>query len=449
MPLINLKKKLKHFDQVNKLAIDSSTALFWLRRDLRLQDNAGLYHALKENTNVIPIFIFDIVILEKLEDKTDRRVQFIHQSLTELQQQLIELGSSLLVFHGNPVEIFQTLQPKAIYTNHDYEPYAQLRDSKIKAILEKKSVPFHTFKDQVIFEKDEVLKDDGRPYTVFTPYSRKWKSNLTDLHLKKYPSEKYFSSFKKIKPTTLPTLPELGFEETLTAFPERVIKQAIIEKYDTQRNFPAIAGTTKLSVHLRFGTVSIRNLARIAQNKNEVWFNELIWRDFYQMILWHFPTVVTQAFKPAYDRIEWRNDLKEFELWRQGNTGYPIVDAGMRELNTTGFMHNRVRMIVASFLTKHLLIDWRWGEAYFAQKLLDFDLAANNGGWQWAAGSGCDAAPYFRVFNPTLQTEKFDSELVYVKKWVPELNTKEYRKPMVDHAFARERALKVYKEGLG
>jgi len=440
---------LKRFIQKNSTVIDSSSTIFWFRRDLRLQDNAGLFHALKENKDVVPIFIFDTTILDKLEDKDDRRVEFIHNSLTVMQQLLEELGSSMIVFHGDPIAIFKSLKPKAVYTNHDYEPYARQRDEVIKNILVEKGSEFQTFKDQVIFEKDEVTKDDGKPYTIFTPYSRKWKSLITPAHLKSYPTESHFESFKKIKALPLPSLADIGFESTGISFPERKIKQSIVEKYDQQRNFPAIEGTTKLSVHLRFGTVSIRKLAQLAQKKNEIWLNELIWRDFYHMILWHFPEVETKSFKPAYDKIEWRNNEKEFDAWCEGKTGYPIVDAGMHELNVTGFMHNRVRMIVASFLTKHLLIDWRWGEAYFAKKLLDFDLAANNGGWQWAAGSGCDAAPYFRVFNPALQTEKFDPESEYIKKWVPEFGTEKYLKPIVDHKLARERVLKVYKEALG
>jgi len=439
---------LKRFIQKNSTVIDSSSTIFWFRRDLRLQDNAGLFHALKENKDVVPIFIFDTTILDKLEDKDDRRVEFIHNSLTVMQQQLEELGSSMIVFHGDPIAIFKSLKPKAVYTNHDYEPYARQRDEVIKNILVDKGSEFQTFKDQVIFEKDEVTKNDGKPYTIFTPYSRKWKSLITPAHLKSYPTESHFESFKKIKAVPLPSLADIGFESTGLPFPERVIRQSIVEKYDQQRNFPAIEGTTKLSVHLRFGTVSIRKLAQLAQKKNEIWLNELIWRDFYHMILWHFPEVETKSFKPAYDKIEWRNNEKEFDAWCEGKTGYPIVDAGMHELNVTGFMHNRVRMIVASFLTKHLLIDWRWGEAYFAKKLLDFDLAANNGGWQWAAGSGCDAAPYFRVFNPALQTEKFDPESEYIKKWVPEFGTEKYPKPIVDHKLARERVLKVYKEAL-
>ena len=429
-------------------SISPTTTLFWFRRDLRLQDNAGLHHALKENEEVLPLFIFDTEILDKLEDKTDLRVTFIHQSLALIQKQLEEIGSSLLVLHGNPVEIFKNLNPKAVYTNHDYEPYAQNRDEQVKKILASKGVVFKTFKDKVIFEKEEVIKDDGKPYTIFTPYSKKWKSNLEEATFKSFDNEKYFSHFLKTEPLLLPPLQEIGFTGSAVQFPERLVKKSIIEQYDKQRNFPAIAGTTKLSVHLRFGTVSIRTLAQVAIQKNETWLNELIWRDFYHMILWHFPQVATHAFKPAYDKIQWRNNEKEFAAWCEGKTGYPIVDAGMRELNTTGFMHNRVRMITASFLTKHLLIDWRWGEAYFAKKLLDFDLAANNGGWQWAASSGCDAAPYFRVFNPQLQTEKFDPKLEYIKKWVPEFGTSAYPQPIVEHKLARERVLKVYKEAL-
>jgi deoxyribodipyrimidine photo-lyase len=443
-----LKKKLKPYENPKVELLDGA-CLVWLRRDLRLSDNAALYHALKKNKNVVCVFIFDAIILDKLEDKADARVEFIADTLKHLQVQLEELGTSLFVYHGKPVEFYKSVSPSAVYTNHDYEPYARQRDESIQKILAQKGIGFHTFKDQVIFEKEEVVKDDGKPYTVFTPYSRKWKALLKPFYLKSYPTEKYFTSFKKLKPLPPPTTEEIGFHQTGIEFPERVIKQSIIDKYDVQRNFPAIAGTTKLSVHLRFGTVSIRKLAVVAKKKNEAWLNELIWRDFYHMILWHFPRVETKAFKPAYDKIEWRNNAQEFKAWCEGKTGYPIVDAGMRELNTTGFMHNRVRMIVASFLTKHLLIDWRWGEAYFAKKLLDFDLAANNGGWQWAASSGCDAAPYFRVFNPELQTEKFDPDLKYIKRWVPEVETNAYPKPIVEHKVARDRVLKVYKEALG
>lgn len=434
--------------QLNTI-VDKSTVLFWLRRDLRLTDNAALYHALKENVNVLPVFIFDTEILDKLDDPADARVTFIHQSLAHLKAELEQHGSSLLVLHGNPIEIYKTLEPKAVYTNHDYEPYARERDNTVHNLLHLKGVIFKTFKDQVIFEKDEVLKDDGHPYTVYTPYSKKWKALCNNFYLKPYPVEKYLVNLKKTGPLPFPQLTDIGFKPASITFPERIIHTSVIANYHKTRDYPGVNGTSRLSVHLRFGTVSIRQLTRIAFSKNEKWLNELIWREFYHMILWHFPHVINKAFKPEYDRIPWRNDPDEFQAWCQGRTGYPIVDAGMRELNATGYMHNRVRMITASFLTKHLLIDWRWGEAYFAKKLLDFDLAANNGGWQWAAGSGCDAAPYFRIFNPILQTQKFDPQMVYIRKWVPELNTPEYPKPIVEHNFARERALKVYSEALG
>lgn len=428
-------------------AVEGDVALVWLRRDLRLADNAALYYALRENSKVLPLFIFDKVILDNLEDRDDARVTFIHQSIEGIKTELEALGSSILVLHGDPIEIFRKLKPAAVYTNHDYEPYAVRRDETVKGILEAKGARFKTYKDQVIFDKDEVLKDDGSPYTVFTPYSRKWKAKVNEFYTRSYPTKKYFKSFLKTSPLLMPSLKDLGFVASEIELPPRVISQSIIERYDKIRDFPAIKSTTRLSVHLRFGTVSIRQLVRIAQEKNGTWLNELIWREFYQMILWHFPRV-ERAFKPAYDRIEWRNDKEEFIKWCEGKTGYPIVDAGMRELNATGFMHNRVRMIVASFLTKHLLIDWRWGEAYFARKLLDFDLASNNGGWQWASSSGCDAAPYFRVFNPYLQTDKFDPDKKYIKKWVPEAETAEYPAPIVNHQMARERVLKAYSSAL-
>jgi deoxyribodipyrimidine photo-lyase len=425
----------------------------WFRRDLRLHDNAALYHALKNDLPVVPVFIFDKSILDQLEEKNDRRVEFIHDTITQMQQQLENMASGMEVYYGYPADVFQKLLVKysmdKVFTNHDYEPYAQQRDTAIQKQLNDAGVSFHTYKDHVIFEKDEVLKDDGKPYTVFTPYSRKWKAKLSKFFLKSYPTEKYTSNFFKQAPVTIPSLNEMGFEAAGLLFPSIEAKKEIIKKYTEQRNFPAINGTSRLGVHLRFGTISIRELARNAEKMNETFLNELIWRDFYHMILWHFPQVGKgKAFKNEYDFIEWRNDEKEFQKWCEGLTGYPIVDAGMRELNATGFMHNRVRMIVASFLTKHLLIDWRWGEAYFAKKLLDFDLAANNGGWQWAAGSGCDAAPYFRIFNPYLQTQKFDPKLEYVRKWVPEFEGFDYVQPIVQHEFARKRCLEVYSKAL-
>jgi deoxyribodipyrimidine photo-lyase len=431
----------------NKL-IDHNTTLFWFRRDLRVDDNAGLYRALKLHKNVLPIFIFDTVIVEQLDDPYDRRVDFIYESILTLKQELEDSGSSLMVLYGDPVKLFRKLTPARVFTNHDYEPYATTRDEKVKKILETKGCSFFSYKDQVIFEKSEVVKDNEEPYSIFTPYSRKWKAKLNSFYQRSYPTAKYLGNLKKTKALSMPSLEDIGFKKSAGHFPPRVIKQSVIANYHKQRDYPALHGTTRLSVHLRFGTVSIRKLVQIANKKNQAWLNELIWRDFYHMILWHFPHVVTQSFKPAYDHIEWRNDEKEFEAWCKGKTGYPIVDAGMRELNETGFMHNRVRMITASFLTKHLLIDWRWGEAYFAKKLLDYDLAANNGGWQWAAGSGCDAAPYFRVFNPELQTKRFDPDHKYIKQWVPEFETHDYPKPIVNHKFARERVLQVYKAAL-
>jgi deoxyribodipyrimidine photo-lyase len=439
-----------NLDLASKL-IKKDTTVFWFRRDLRLEDNAGLSHALQSGSKVLCLFIFDSVILEKLEDTKDRRVNFIYQSLLMLKQQLEAAGSTLIMLYGNPIDIYKKINPKAVYTNHDYEPYAKKRDEHVSKVLGANGIPFKSFKDQVIFEKNEVTKDDGTPYTIFTPYSKRWKLKLTDAPIKSYPSEKNLSQLVKInRSIPVPTLKDLGFEETVIE-PEignRIIETSIIKNYHNTRNFPDIKGTTRLSVHLRFGTVSIRKFATIAFKENQTWLNELIWRDFYQMILFQFPDIETQSFKPAYDRIQWRNNEKEFEAWCEGRTGYPIVDAGMRELTSTGFMHNRVRMITASFLAKHLLIDWRWGEAYFAKKLLDYDMAANNGGWQWAAGTGCDAAPYFRVFNPELQTEKFDPELKYIKHWIPEFDTSDYPQPIVEHRFARDRAIKTYRAAL-
>lgn len=426
--------------------------IFWFRRDLRLRDNAALYHALKDGSPVVPVFIFDRNILDELEDKNDRRVEFIHLALQDIQQQLLKIDSSLDIRYGNPLVIYKELLKeyniKKVFTNHDYEPYAKQRDSEILQLLNEHGVSFHTYKDQVIFEKDEVLKDDGKPYTIFTPYSRKWKAALKEYHLKAYPVKKYLANFFKQPGKRIISLEEMGFVPAGLPFPGKEWMGQVIRHYKEQRDIPSVQGTSRLSVHLRFGTISIRELADEAGALNETFLNELIWRDFYHMILWHFPRVVGHAFKTEYDKIRWRNNEKEFEAWCNGITGYPIVDAGMRELNQTGFMHNRVRMIVASFLTKHLLIDWRWGEAYFAKKLLDFDLAANNGGWQWAAGSGCDAAPYFRVFNPYLQTKKFDPELKYVRKWVPEFEELTYPQPIVAHEVARKRCLETYAAAL-
>lgn len=433
------------------MANNSTVNIHWFRRDLRLDDNASLYHALKSNHPVLSIFIFDKNILDKLEDKSDSRVAFIHQTLSEIKTKLEKLGSTLLIKYGTPdecwKEILEEFNIDTVFTNHDYEPYAKQRDEAIEKFLSTKNIAFKTFKDQVIFEKDEVLKDDGKPYTVYTPFSRKWMAKLNAFYLKSYPTEKYFSNLYKSteKYNELISLKKMGFNDSDSNFPKNIVSDVILKNYSDTRDIPSVDGTSKLGLHLRFGTVSIRKLAAHAHPISFSWLNELCWREFYMMIIWHFPHVVKGSFKPIYDNIQWRNNEEEFKRWCEGKTGYPIVDAGMRELNATGYMHNRVRMIVASFLTKHLLIDWRWGEAYFAQKLLDFELASNNGGWQWAAGSGCDAAPYFRIFNPYEQTRKFDPDFKYIRKWVPEFEDFSYPQPLVDHKIARERCLSTYK----
>ena len=433
-------------------SITQKISLFWFRRDLRLDDNCGLFKALNGGCPVLPIFIFDTEILSKLEDKADRRVDFIHRCIGNLQTQLNSRGSTLHVLHSDPAtafrELIATYPVAAVYTNHDYEPEAIKRDEQIRIMLAASGIPLYTFKDQVIFEQNEILKDNGTPYTVFTPYSRKWKEKLSLTQLPQYDTEKHFQNFVRLSPIAIPSLADIGFlpADLKQSLPE--LNRTIAIDYDKTRDFPALTGTTRLSVHLRFGTISIRKLVKEVTSLNPILLNELIWREFYMMILYLFPHVAEHSFKPQYDRIMWRNNEAEFRLWCEGRTGYPIVDAGMRELNLTGYMHNRVRMITASFLTKHLLIDWRWGAHYFATKLLDYDLAANNGGWQWAAGSGCDAAPYFRVFNPSLQTAKFDPKLEYVRRWVPEVDELTYPQPMVVHELARKRCLETYKRFL-
>ncbi|WP_346238202.1 cryptochrome/photolyase family protein [Niabella insulamsoli] len=427
-------------------------SIFWFRRDLRLDDNAGLYHALKSGHPLQLVFIFDTNILDELEDPCDQRVVFIHRSLEVMQERLTALGATLDVRFGKPEKVFEELKKDyniaAVFLNHDYEPYARQRDNAIYLLFKKENIEVTGFKDQVIFEKKEIVKDDGQPYHVFTPYYRKWMSCLSDFYLKSYPCKTYFKYFHKQQPLPIPTLKKMGFQAANAGFPSKSASADLIKNYDKTRDLPAVRGTTRLGVHLRFGTISVRKLATQAKELNAVYLKELVWREFYQMILFHHPHIVTQSFKKEYDAIQWRNNEKDFDAWCKGETGYPIVDAGMRELNETGFMHNRVRMITASFLTKHLLIDWRWGEAYFAKKLLDYDLASNNGGWQWAAGSGCDAAPYFRIFNPYLQTKKFDPELKYIKKWVPEVESNNYRAPIVAHELARERCLATFKKAL-
>ncbi|MEJ5056291.1 cryptochrome/photolyase family protein [Sphingobacterium sp. MYb382] len=428
----------------------SKVTLFWFRRDLRLEDNVGLQQALQSGFPVLPLFIFDTDILHQLEDKKDRRVDYIHQALSLMNDALKAHGSAISFFHDSPSVVFEALceqyDVQAVYCNRDYEPTAIQRDTLAFNFFKTKEIPFKAFKDQVIFDKSSIVKADGKPYTVYTPYARRWKENLQPSDLKA--AEPDFTQLLPLSFVEIPTLESLGFEKTAIRFSKPTLDLGKIADYDKHRDFPAMEKTTELGIALRFGTISVRKCVTFAQQHNQTWLSELIWREFFMQILYHFPQVVQQSFKVKYDAIVWRNDEADFQRWCDGNTGYPIVDAGMRQLNTTGFMHNRVRMIVASFLCKHLLIDWRWGEAYFAAKLDDYDLSANNGNWQWAAGSGCDAAPYFRVFNPTLQTVKFDKDLAYVRKWVPELDTFDYPQPMVEHAYARERALATYGRAL-
>jgi deoxyribodipyrimidine photo-lyase len=438
--------------------------IFWHRRDLRLSDNAGLYRALKAGRPVLPIFIFDSEILSKLPTE-DGRVVFIHDSLTALAEAYREHGSDLRVFYGKPLKVWQEIKKEydlaAVYTNRDYEPYAKVRDLAVKELLAEDGIEFHDFKDHIIFESHEVPKNTGGPYTVYTPFWRKWKFIMESrmvpfeggeisYYLKPYPTEKYLSNLLKVKVVNaIPTLEEMGFKKIEPDIPSKEVARKIIRNYKETRDIPGIKGTSELGVHFRHGTISIRDKARKALGLNETYLKELVWRDFYSNILQAFPQVVDGPFRPEYQNIPWENDEKQFKAWCEGKTGVPIVDAGMRQLNESGWMHNRVRMIVASYLTKHLLIDWSWGENYFAEKLLDYDLASNNGGWQWAAGCGTDAQPYFRIFNYESQQKKFDPEYKYVKRWVPEFGTPDYpAEPLVEHKWGRERALRVYKEAL-
>ncbi len=427
--------------------------IFWFRRDLRLHDNVGLYHALKSDLPVVPIFIFDSEILDKLA-KNDARLNFIHDTLQNMNKQLQDKhGSSIAMFHGKPLEVYTKLledyEIDTVYTNHDYEPYATERDTELSSFLESKGVQLKTFKDQVIFEKDEIVKNDGNPYVVYTPYMRKWKEKFKETDFRFYPSEDLLDNIVSEKNLPNLSLSDIGFEESTQKVLPFTVNSQLIQEYEATRNFPAKDATSRLGPHLRFGTVSVRKMIEKAiAEENEIFWQELIWREFFMQILWHFPHTMDKAFKPKYDRIQWRNNEEEFKLWCEGKTGYPLVDAGMRQLNETGFMHNRVRMLVGSFLCKHLLIDWRWGEAYFAEKLHDYEMASNVGNWQWVAGSGVDASPYFRIFNPTSQIQKFDKGLDYIKKWVPDFQELTYPQPIVDHKMARERCLMVYKSAL-
>ncbi|HEX8268868.1 MAG TPA: deoxyribodipyrimidine photo-lyase [Flavobacterium sp.] len=426
--------------------------IFWFRRDLRLEDNTALIHALESKIKVLPIFIFDPNIISELPSD-DARVTFIHRLLENLNRQLAAFGTSVAVFYEKPVDVFKSLatelQITSVFANKDHEPYAQNRDASITEYLSKSGIQLLLFKDHVIFEENEIVKDDGSPYVVFTPFSRRWKAKYTEITLKTSQRVLSANDFAAHSYPFL-SLPDIGFKESSIKVADFNASEELLANYEATRNFPGLNKTSRLSPHLRFGSVSIRTIVALAYaNKMESFVNELIWREFFIQILWHFPQTVSRSFRPKYDRIKWRNDEIEFKKWCEGQTGYPIVDAGMRELNATGFMQNRVRMIVASFLCKHLLIDWRWGEAYFALKLLDYEQASNVGNWQWAAGSGVDAAPYFRIFNPSEQVKKFDKDLVYIRKWVPELEEFSYPEPIVDHKEARERCLRVYKEALG
>ena len=429
--------------------------IFWFRRDLRLDDNVGFFEALKGNLPVLPIFIFDKKILDKLPED-DARVTFIFDTLQTMRSTIQENhNSSLAMYYSNPQKVFEELTADydidTVYTNRDYEPYAKERDEAVQTLLSKSDISFKRYKDQVIFEKDEIVKNDGNPYVVYTPYKNKWKENFDeDRDLKMHYTSQDLNNLIKNKRLPNVTLSDMGFKTAAIKVPDYTVTPTLIDNYEDTRNFPAIEnGTSRLGPHLRFGTVSVRKMMRKAiAEENEIFWSELIWREFFMQILYHFPHTKEKAFRPKYDRIVWRNNEAEFKKWCDGMTGYAFVDAGMRELNTTGFMHNRVRMLVASFLCKHLLIDWRWGEAYFAEKLLDYDMSANVGNWQWAAGSGVDAAPYFRIFNPMTQIDKFDKQKEYINKWVPELQELTYPEKMVDHKMARERCLKTYKEAV-
>ena len=427
--------------------------IFWFRRDLRLEDNHGLFKALQSKQSVLPIFIFDSDILDKLPED-DARVNFIFDTLLSMKEYLKEeYHSDIACFYGKPLEVFKklvnTYSIESVFTNHDYEPYATNRDGIIKEFLLTKNISFQTFKDQVIFEKNDIVKSDGKPYVVYTPYMKQWKNLFNNKQLKKYDSESNLSRLAKHINVVDCDLSEMGFKKSFQKIKNYTLTPQLIQTYEATRNFPSKDSTSRLGPHLRFGTTSIRNIVRRAvKEENEIFWQELIWREFFMQILWHFPYTATESFKPKYDRIVWRNNETEFKAWCDGKTGYPLVDAGMRQLNKTGFMHNRVRMLVGSFLCKHLLIDWRWGEAYFAEKLHDYEMASNIGNWQWVAGSGVDAAPYFRIFNPTTQIDKFDKKLEYIKKWVPDFQELSYPAPIVDHKMARERCLKTYKEAL-
>ena len=428
-----------------------SQSIFWFRRDLRFIDNHGLFKALTQSKIVNPIFIFDENITKKL-DTNDHRLAFIKSQLNNLDKELIKFNSSLNIYYGSPIKIFEKIINEnsidAVFWNKDYEPYAIKRDKEIEKLLKSNNIKSFNFKDQVIFEEREVVKNDGSPYVVYTPYSKKWIEKFSNKDVKHFKSETFLSKIKRLKKLNTNTK-TFDINESNIKPPKVNFNNDIINNYERDRNTPETDGTSKLGLHLRFGTKSIRSLVKKSNlSENKTFLKELIWREFFMQILWHFPETTTQCFKSKYEKIKWRNNMDEFNAWCEGKTGYPIVDAGMRELNETGFMHNRVRMITASFLCKHLLIDWRIGEKYFASKLFDYEQSSNIGNWQWVAGCGVDASPYFRIFNPYEQQKKFDKEKVYIKKWISEYETTKYPQEIVNHKLARERCLKAYKKAV-
>jgi len=427
-------------------------SIFWFRRDLRINDNKGFFEALNGKNKVIPIFIYDSKIIDKLH-KDDHRLTFIQNALGGINNAMKRNRCTLGIYRGSPEAVFEKIirefPIEKVIANRDYEPYAMERDEAIKQLLKAQDIDFITYKDQVIFERNEVVKDDGTPYKVYTPYSRKWLAKYQAEGLEHFPSEDLLDNIYNENPLPQTDLKEMGMQSSSLTPVAYKFDDELIDQYEATRNFPSIDKTSRLGVHLRFGTQSIRKLiSKSASRENQTFVKELIWREFFMQILWHFPHTVNQCFKKQYDRIEYRNNEEEFKKWCQGKTGYPLVDAGMRQLNRTGFMHNRVRMLTASFLCKHLLIDWRWGEAYFAEKLFDYEMSSNIGNWQWSSGCGVDAAPYFRIFNPHEQIKKFDKSLEYIKTWVEDLEQPTYPEPIVEHKFARERCLKMYKLAL-
>lgn len=421
---------------------------FWFRRDLRDQDQVGFYQALKSGFPVRPIFIFDQQILSRVVDSSDARVTFIYDEVLKLKQKFQELGSDLIVQYGDPVEIWSELcqdpELQGIYCNHDHEPYPQWRDRQVQKKASEKNIPFHSFKDISIFERSEILTGQGTVYSVYTAYKNKWLQTLTQKDLYFYDCQKQIQNLDHFTAPSMPSLQKIGFQRSGLKIPSNAVSVSCLQNYHLERDIPSLDSTSHLGIHLRFGTVSVRQMVLFAQKHSSVWLSELIWREFFMQILFHYPEVVKKSFRPGFDDLPWRWEPSEFQRWKDGQTGYPLVDAGMRQLAQTGQMHNRVRMVTASFLTKHLAHHWHHGERYFAEKLLDYDLSANNGNWQWVAGTGCDAAPYFRIFNPSLQSKRFDPDNEYVKKWVPEWGTSRYPDPMVNHQEATRRCLQIF-----